>query len=1083
MQATNDNPVLNNPYEEPKFYYDTDMNGNIDYQTVISGRRSFGYDVNIVPNKPGSQAMFSQEDFISADPNAEFINTIRKEVKAWREAGYPKASRITKELLDFWFNNRERRANLRLFFCQREAVETAVWLNEIAERDPNTGNYILNLLGERRHSVSDDDANVLPRTAFKMATGTGKTVVMAMLILYNYLNKRANPMDTHYADHFLLCAPGITIRDRLGVLQLDYSQRSNNFERADYYHQRGLIPPQFEKELGGLNASITIVNYQQFLPRVFSGKHASPLDGKQKWVNGKLETQKDKEDYSVMLSRILEKGVKGKRIVVINDEAHHCYLPKTNKDKSLSDDEKSDLKQENEAAMVWYEGLRQMKLLGYKLQQVYDLSATPYYLKGSGYKEYSLFPWVVSDFGLVDAIESGLVKIPYLPAYDNTTDLDEPKLRNIYDCIKDKLPKRGMRAQKKKDREDLAADVGTRRVASAPVETQRVVSAPNLPTLLNTALEQFVKDYEDYDRGLRQSYEAMGTLYTAPPVMIIVCNNTTVSHEVYRDIAGYQDGVDEEGEPRYRKGRYKVFSNYDDYGMPEEKFPTLLIDSSALDEASARIDEAFKKAYSKEIEDFRHEYANQHGAGSADNITDADILREVVNTVGKPGKLGGDIKCVVSVSMLTEGWDANTVTHVCGIRAFGSQLLCEQVVGRALRRQSYDLTPYDKLGREIDRKDLHRYNPENVTYKFPPEYARIIGVPFNTFKGGETVVTPPQKPKNIIRALPERQATMEIRFPVITGYRSDNVEGTLTAKFEGLPKFVLDFNKIPTETVLQTIVNGDKKMMKTDYMELRDSQVVYYFAHLMIREYYTSREHGQQFQKFPDIKKIVETWFNEQLEIRGGDGSPDQKRLVMLWDYKAVLASIMEGVHQANQDQEIISAVLNYYNPEGSTAHVFRPTNKTVWPTQKSHVNYVIAEDNSWQQIAAKTLDAMECVVSWVRNQYLGFRIPYTVGDENKDYQPTFIVRAGARASSPALLAGEDVCAPQNAGEDARAPKNLIVECMDFDADNSGNKDAKRHYLKDYWIPAANNLKTYGQWQLLEVRDIDQLESEIRKAI
>ena len=1038
-----DNPVLNNPYEEPKYYYDTDMNGNIDYATVVNGRRPFGYDVNIVPNKRLAKTFFSQEDFASGDPNSEFINGIRKEVKEWRESGYPKASRITKELLDFWFNNKERRANLRLFFCQREAVETAVWLNEIAERDPNTGNYILNLLNERRHTVSTDDAFVLPRTAFKMATGTGKTVVMAMLILYNYLNKRANPMDTHYADHFLLCAPGITIRDRLSVLQLDFSKRSNNFERTDYYHQRGLIPPQFEKELGGLNSCITIVNYQQFLPRVFSGKHASPLDGKQKWVDGEMVIQKDKEDFSVMLNRILEKGVKGKRIVIINDEAHHCYLPKQDKDKSLTDDEKSDLKQENETAMVWYEGLRQMKLLGYKIQQVYDLSATPYYLKGSGYPEYSLFPWVVSDFGLVDAIESGLVKIPFLPAYDNTT-LDEPKLRNIYECIKDKLPKRGLRAQKKKDKED---NVDTASLA---------VQAPNLPTLLNTALEQFVNDYEDYDRGLRQAYEAMGDLYTAPPVMIVVCNNTTVSHEVYRDIAGYQDGVNENGEPRYRKGRFDVFSNYDGMGLPKEKFPTLLIDSSALDEASTRIDDAFKKAYANEIEEFRHEYANQHGAGSADNLTDSDILREVVNTVGKPGKLGGDIKCVVSVSMLTEGWDANTVTHVCGIRAFGSQLLCEQVVGRALRRQSYDLVPYDKAGREINRKDLHRYKDENVTYKFPPEYARIIGVPFNTFKGGQTVVTKPQKPKAIIRALPERQQ-MEIRFPVITGYRSDNIEGSLKADFTNLPKFKLNFNQIPTETILQTIVNGDKKMLKTDYKELRDSQVIYYFAHLMIRENYTSREHGQQFQKFPDIKNIVETWYNEQLEIIGGDGSTEQKRLVMLWNYKAVLDSIMEGVHQANADHEVISAVLNYYNPEGSTIHVYRPTNKSVYPTQKSHVNYVIAEDNSWQQKAAKTLDSMECVECWVKNIYLGFRIPYTVGDENKEYQPTFIVRVKGI--------------------------NLIVECEDFDSDNSGNKEAKRHYLKDYWIPAANNLKTYGTWDLLEVRDIDQLENLINEKI
>ena len=986
MQASDENPVLNNPYEEPLYYYDTDMNGNIDYQTVIQGRRPFGYDVNIVP-KRGQQAIFSQGDFLPVDPNAAFINEIRQQVKSWRQQGYPRASRITRELLQFWFENKERRANLRLFFCQREAVETAIWLNEIAERDPNIGNYILNQLSEHRHTVSKDDNYVLPRTAFKMATGTGKTVVMAMLILYNYLNKRANPMDTHYADHFLLCAPGITIRDRLSVLQLDYNQRSNNFERTDYYHQRGLIPQQFEKELGGLNASISIVNYQQFMPRVFSGKHASPMDGKMVYRDGQPVQQKETEDFSVLLRRILEKGVKGKRIVVINDEAHHCYLPLQAKDK-LDEDERSDVKQENETAMVWYEGLRQMKLLGYKLQHVYDLSATPYYLKGSGYPEYSLFPWVVSDFGLVDAIESGLVKIPFLPAYDNTPDLDEPKLRNIYQSIKDNLPKRGMRAQKKKDK-----DEGKDTALAA-------VQPPNLPTLLNTALEQFVNDY---DRGLRQSYEAMGTLYSAPPVLIVVCNNTTVSHEVYRDLAGYQDGVNDDGEPRYRHGRFEVFSNYDTMGLPKEKFPTLLIDSSALDEASATIDESFKRAYAKEIEDFKTEFVNA-GRGNRESVTDADILREVVNTVGKPSKLGGDIKCVVSVSMLTEGWDANTVTHVCGIRAFGSQLLCEQVVGRALRRQSYDLILYDaRTGREIPRRDLYKYHKENIVEKFPPEYARIIGVP---------------------------------------------------ADYSGLPKFRLDFNKIPTETVLQTIVNGDQKMLKTDYRELRDAQVIYYFAHLMIREFYTSREHGQQFQRFPDIKRIVEPWYQEQLEVVGGDGSMEQKRLVMLWNYKAVLDNINEGIHQANSDHEEITAVLNYYNPEGSTAHVYRPTNKTVYPTQKSHVNFVIAEPDSWQEIAAKTLDGMDCVEAWVKNTYLGFRIPYTVADETKEYQPTFIVRT------------------KNV--------NLIVECQDFDGDNSGNKDAKRHYLKDYWIPAANNLKTFGEWRLLEVRDIDQLEEQIK---
>lgn len=234
-----------------------------------------------------------------------------------------------------------------------------------------------------------------------------------------------------------------------------------------------------------------------------------------------------------------------------------------------------------------------MKLRGYKLQQVYDLSATPYYLKGSGYPEYSLFPWVVSDFGLVDAIESGLVKIPYLPSYDNAKDLDEPKLRNIYQFVKDKLPKRGMKAQRKKDKEDNV-DV-----------KNMTVQAPNLPTLLNTALEQFYDDYQRYEKGLREKYEEKGTLFTAPPVMIVVCNNTTVSREVFRDIAGYKDGEDEGGNPRFRRGRFEEFSNYDSMGMPKAKFPSLLIDSAVLDDASTTIDEDFKRAYKQEIDEFK----------------------------------------------------------------------------------------------------------------------------------------------------------------------------------------------------------------------------------------------------------------------------------------------------------------------------------------------------------------------------------------------------------------------------------------------------------------------------------------------
>lgn len=320
-------PILNNPYEEPRYHYDADLNGNLDYSKILEGRRPYYSHIGIAPNRPES-ALFTNDDIGTDDPNAPFINLIREEVKKWRLAGYPKATRVTRELLNFWFNNPERQNYHKLFFCQREAVETAVYLNEIADFDPNIGREILRQLNERVETVSDFYEDVLPRTAFKMATGTGKTVVMAMLILYNYINKKVNVQDTRFADHFLIVAPGITIRDRLGVLFVDEST-SSDFTKTDYYHVRNLIPRTYETHLGGLNSSITITNYHQFEPKVYSGKKSSPLDGKLVYRSGEgMVKQTDKESYASVISRLLGRMPKSKRILVINDEAHHCYLPR-----------------------------------------------------------------------------------------------------------------------------------------------------------------------------------------------------------------------------------------------------------------------------------------------------------------------------------------------------------------------------------------------------------------------------------------------------------------------------------------------------------------------------------------------------------------------------------------------------------------------------------------------------------------------------------------------------------------------------------------------------------------------------------
>ena len=657
---SSENPILNSPYYEPKLHYATDVDGSLNYSDIREGRRIFTTDIQVIPTRQGPQGSIFEVNDFAAEYGTHIINLCRKEVGKWREEKYPNTTRVTKELLLFWFLNSDRHATKQLFFAQREAVETAIWLNEVAEKS-NAGQNILNKLREGQQSVSEDSADQLPRIAYKMATGSGKTVVMACFILYHYFNRQEYRNDTRFADYFLIVAPGVTIKDRLGVLFVD-TKTKNPAEIQDYYHVRALVPQNMEHRLDNLNARLVITNYHSFEPKTLKGNKRSPFDGKVDLEGNKIDTG-NLEDFSQVIKRTLSKFKAGTRLLVMNDEAHHCYLPKS-KGKT-SDNEEAD---ENQRAAVWFTGLKEISKR-FKLQNIYDLSATPYYLTGSGYTPYSLFPWVVSDFGLIEAIESGLVKIPFLPESDNTQELTMPVLRNLYEHVKDELPRKGQRKQKSE-----AAKEG-HKTKEQP---------PRLPALVKAALDQFYGHYVEYYNGVRKNQEQKANLFSSPPVFILVCNNTSASKEVYKYIAGYEY-LDENEELVTVSGAKELFSNYDPVTKrPLKRPPTLLIDSDAL-ENSDQINEDFKKIFASEIEEFKKDYARLHGQGSAESISDGEILREVVNTVGKQNKLGSHIRCVVSVSMLTEGWDANTVTHIMGLRAFGSQLLCEQVAGRALR--------------------------------------------------------------------------------------------------------------------------------------------------------------------------------------------------------------------------------------------------------------------------------------------------------------------------------------------------------------------------------------------------------------
>jgi type III restriction enzyme len=1016
------NPILNNPYEEPRYHYATNEDGELDYDRTIEGRRIFTPDIKVIPTKQGEQKTIFSVNDLEKEYGSQLINLIRKEVGQWRASCYPQITRVSKELLTFWFNNPERHDTKRMFFAQREAVETAIWLNEVAEKS-NAGNHILERL-KNYQTVNGQPENNLPRIAFKMATGTGKTVVMAALILYHFFNRQEYRGDTRFADYFLVVTPGITIKDRLGVLYVDTLNRTPQ-SIQDYYRVRGLVPQNFERGLFNLNAKIVITNYHVFEPRALSGNKRNPFDGK---LNAEGEKMTGKEDYNLVIKRLLGKFKTGSRLLILNDEAHHCYLP-LEKGKSA---EGEDTVEENARAAVWYNGLVEISRR-FKVKNLYDLSATPYFLSGSGYDAYSLFPWTVIDFGLIESIESGLVKIPFLPESDNTQELEMPVLRNLYEHVKDELPKKGQRRAKSEAKKEGKS------VREEP---------PRLPAKVKTALDQFYNHYKD-------TYEFKGKAQLSfediPPVFIVVCNNTSVSREMYKFIAGYEI-IDDNGEiVDTVTGYYDFFSNYDKVTKkPLHRPPTLLIDSDAL-ENSNQINDEFKKIFGPEIDEFKKEYRIKHPDRSPENITDADILREVVNTVGKPGTLGSHVRCVVSVSMLTEGWDANTVTHIMGLRAFGSQLLCEQVAGRALRRRNYYLETYDKEGNPTaDGRKI-------VTSKFPPEYAHIIGVPFKMFKGGKT---PPQPPVDHTRifAIPERQRDQEITFPNLIGYRIESLEGDIKADFSKIENFEIDGTQYPVETEMGSAFTPELQKMKVkSILEMRDQEIVYYITKELIKYYYSDDEGNPFFQKFNKLKKVVSEWYENKV-VLPGITDVNYKRLLFFFDPKVICEHVMRGIYDQQKSTDNILPVFNFYNRFGSTTYVNGNTSREVYPTVKSHVNYVVADTESWEQIAAKTLEELDEVICYVKNAFLGFVIPYVDGEKDWEYYPDFIARCKT---------------------DSGKTVNLIIEITGMNKD----KAVKKWHVENRWLPAVNAVRDkfdYDEWYFIEIaNDIRYIKNQL----
>ena len=1002
-----EHPIINSPYERPSQHWELDESGQ-PTQKIINTRRRAEFITPIPkPKKRKSvatqrQIIFDEGQGISTDAQqydpTSVINQVRGHVESWRSLPNPAHWQVTPEtarLLQHWrtynFNS------IRPFFCQVEAVETAIWLTEVAPQSKG-GKAILDLL-----AAANRDANPeLLRLALKLATGAGKTTVMAMLIAWQTINAVRRPGSKQFTRGFLICAPGLTIKDRLRVLQPN--------DPDSYYANRELVPSDMVDDVN--RAKIVITNYHAFKLK----ERVEISKGGRQLLQGRGGEELDtKETEGQMLQRVMPDLMGMKNILAINDEAHHCYRekPKEADDEELKGDEKKEAEKNSEAARLWISGLEAVnRQLG--LSRVLDLSATPFFLSGSGYAEGTLFPWTMSDFSLMDAIECGIVKLPRVPVAENIPGQEMPMFRDLWENLKDaqpRLPRAG------------------RAVAGG-------LDPLKLPTLLQTALQALYGHYEKtfglwQDKGIK-----------VPPCFIIVCQNTAISKLVFDFISGFHR-TNDDGTTTLENGRLALFRNFDEStGNPLARPNTLLIDSEQL-EAGDALDDNFRSMAADEIERFRREIVERSGdMRSGDNITDQDLLREVMNTVGKAGQLGGSIRCVVSVSMLTEGWDANTVTHVLGIRAFGTQLLCEQVIGRALRRQSYQL------------------NDEGL---FDVEYADVFGIPFDFT--AKPVIAPPQPPRETVQVKamrPERDA-LEIRFPRVEGYRVELPEERLTADFNDDSVLVLSPDIVGPSITRNSGIIGEGEDMSLKHLgDMRPSSLVFNVTQRLL--YTKWRDPGEEpkLHLFGQLKRITKEWLDNYLVCQG-----ETYPALLMYQELADMACnrITAAITRKFLGDRPIKALLDPYNPTGSTAHVrFNTSRADRWdtsgPPPKNHVNWVVL-DSDWEGEFCRVAESNPRVIAYPKNHSLGFEVPYRYGSEMRKYRPDFIVLV----------------------DDGHGPDDLLRLVVEIKGYRREDAKEKKSTMDTYWVPGVNNLGTYGRWAFAEFTEVYQIEAEFKAKV
>jgi type III restriction enzyme len=935
-RTTIDRLIINSPYEEPQRHW------RYDRQTrtfeLVAGRRPAGYVV-----ASGDSRAFDDPGIFVEIP---LVNQIRPRVKAWREAGYPGVTSITRRLLEHWRDPEAFDAR-RFFFCQLEAVETLIWLTEAPA-------------AERVGITIPSDGGDFDRQCCKMATGTGKTVVMAMAIAWHILNKVANPQDARFSKNVLVVAPGLTIKNRLAVL--------NPAAPENYYEAFDIVPSALLDKLR--QGKVLIRNW-----------HALAWESEVQIKKRRSVDKRGVKSDEAYAREVLGEMANARNLLVINDEAHHAW--RVNWEAEGKYLRQRDLKDSAEEATVWIGGLDRLhRSRGILI--CYDFSATPFAPSGKKSSEEALFGWIVSDFGLNDAIESGLVKTPRVVVRDDAVPDAKTYKSRLYHIYNDP---------------EVKDDLNRKANPEEP-----------LPDLVLNAYYLLGYDWRETLKAWREAG------LRTPPVMITVCNRTETAARVKHAFDSRRIRIEELCDPER----------------------ILHIDSKVLDEAEAK-EEVDREQWIADSDDEAAPEEDQPSAAhrSLTAAQKAELLRQTVDTVGKVGQPGEKIQNVISVGMLSEGWDAKTVTHIMGLRAFTSQLLCEQVVGRGLRRISYEVNPETGL--------------------LEPEYVNIFGVPF-TFLPHESTAggpPPPPAPKTAVEPDPAK-AEFEICWPNVV--RIDRVfQPTLTLDWSKVRPLELDAAQTAQVAELAPILEGKPDVTKISRIELerlarefRTQRIIFETA----RDVFDQVKHawrGSREVLLAQLVRIVEQFIaSDRITITPPLFYQDElrRRLIITLSMSRVVQHIWEAVRQENTEKLV--PVFDRDHPIRSTGDMRTwYTSKPCERTRKSHIN-VCVYDSTWEASDAFALDNSSEVAAWAKNDHLGFEVFYVYRGVVRKYRPDFLVRL-------------------------RSGDMLVLETKGQDTEQD---EVKRQYLEE-WVQAVNAHGGFGRWRWAVVRHPGEIRDVI----